>query len=108
MIIVSQQAVDRQTTVSNLLVSLGTLDRSCFWTSVSLPRDSRYSGFLKLTKLPEKARNAASFEHFNVKNLSVLGSFAPDLLTRNFVPSPCQNPRTALAKYLRIPSPHGL
>jgi len=56
MIIISQQAVDRQTAVINLLVGLGTRDGSFCWTSVSLPNDSRYSGFLKFQKLQERAK----------------------------------------------------
>jgi len=73
MIIISQRAADRQTTVMNLLVGLGTRDGSCFWTSVSLPRDPLYSGFLKFPELPEMDKNAAYFGHSNAKTLSALG-----------------------------------
>ena len=117
MIIISQRAADRQTTVMNLLVGLGTRDGSCFWTSVSLPRDPLYSGFLKFPELPEMDKNAAYFGHSNAKTLSALGgeegSGASPLTSRSVVlpmdPAGCSAPYpSALAMCPPYTGPHGL
>ena len=41
------------------------------------PESDHYSGFLKFRKLPERAKNAASFGHSNAENLSASDGFTP-------------------------------
>ena len=41
-----------------------------FSAALALPRDPRYNGFLKFPKLPEKAKDAASFAYSNADNFS--------------------------------------